>query len=278
MQENTESEKPEDFSEHEEHVPEADDTASPENSDAAEPGSGFEEQDGEVLPPEEKKKSSAGKVFLFLILILAGSGSYLYFNNLIPAEILNLVFPKTAPSKPPALITQTPPFMEEVAEIPVPAEIVETPIAEPAIVLPEPPEENLETYNSGNNVEPEPTPHISGNDFDQKVKEEALQETASPEEAQPEKMVEEESNEVKNPEETEPIVAQIVVEEAELISEPVAETITPPEPTSMEPEVPQRSKASQAYLDFIESSVQKLGQMIERGFNWGWAYLKGKLA
>ena len=31
---------------------------------------GFEEQEGEVLPPEEKKKSRAGKLFLFMLLLL----------------------------------------------------------------------------------------------------------------------------------------------------------------------------------------------------------------
>ncbi len=69
-----------------------------------------------------------------------------------------------------------------------------------------------------------------------------------------------------------------MVEEIEFIREPVAETITPPVPASPEPEGPQRSKAAQAYLDFIESSVQKLGQLIGEGFNWCWDYLKGKLA
>ncbi len=275
MQENTESEKPEDFSENGEHAPEAEDTAPPENSDAVESDSGFEEQDGEFLPPEERKKSAAGKFVLFLILVLAGSGSYLYFNNLIPAEILNLVFPKTAPSKPPALITQTPLFMEEVAEVPVPTEIVETPIAESTAV--EPPEETLETHISGNNVELEPTPNISGSDFDQTVEEkETLQETSNPEQAPPEEMVEEESTGVENPEEAEPIIVQEVVEEAEW--EPITETITLPEPTSPEPEGPQRSKAAQAYLDFIESSVQKLGLLIEEGFNWCLDYFKKKLA
>ena len=275
MQDNTESEKPGDFSENEkpvpeEPIPEAEETVPSEDSDTAESVSEFEEQESEFLPPEEKKKSGAGKVFFFLILILAGSGSYLYFNNLIPAEILNLVFPKTAPSKPPALITETTPFMEE--EVPAPAEIVETPIAEPVAVSPEPPE-ILETHISGNNVEPEPTPHISGGDFDQAVKEEeTLQETASLEEIQPEEMVEEEPRELENQEEAEPIIA--VVEEVELISEPVAETITLPEPASLEPEGPQRSKASQAYLDFIESSVLKIGELIKEGFNWGWDYLK----
>ncbi len=276
MHDNTESEKPESFSENDEPIPDAEETAPSENPDSTESGHEFEEQEGEFLPPEEKKKSGVGKVFLFLILILAGSGSYLYFNNLIPAEILNLVFPKSAPSKPLALIIPTPPFMEEVDEIPVPAEIVETPVAEPV----EPPE-IPETHIRGDVAEPTPPAHISGNDFDQTVIDENLPETTSLEEAPTEETVEEEPRVVENLEEAEPIVAQEVVEEVEFIrepvTEPVAETISPPEPVSPEPEVPQRSKASQAYLDFIESSVLKIGELIGEGFNWGWDYLKEKL-
>jgi hypothetical protein len=276
MQDNTESEKPEDFSEHEEHTPETEETVPPENLESVESDPEFEEQEGEFLPPAEKKKSGALKVFLFLILVLAGSGSYLYFNNLIPPEILNLVYPKSAPSKPPALITQTPPFMEEVAEVPVPAEIVEAPVTEPVTAaLPE----ILETHISGNDAEPIQPAHISGSDFDQTVKEEeTLPETASLEEVQPEVTVEGEPREVEDLEEAEPIVAQEVVEEIEFFREPVAETVTPPEPASPVPEGPQRSKAAQAYLDFIESSVQKLGQLIGEGFNWCWENLKGKLS
>lgn len=282
MQDNTESEKPEDFSENEEPItekpiPEAEETAPSEIPDLTESGAGFEEQEGEFLPPEEKKKSGAGKFFLFLILVLGGSGSYLYFNNLIPPEILNLVLPKSAPSKPLALITPTPPFMEEVAETPVPAEVVETPVFEHVEPL-----EIPETHISGDALEPTPPAHISGSDFDQTVIEENLPETIILEEAQPEETVEEEPRVVETLEEAEPIVAQEVVEEVEFIlepvTEPVAETISPPEPVSPEPEVPQRSKASQAYLDFIESSVLKIGELIGDGFNWGWDYLKSKFA
>lgn len=258
MQDNTESEKSEDFSENEKPIPEVEETAPSGIPDLTEPGPEFEEQEGEFLPPEERKKSGAGKVFLFLILVLGGSGSYLYFNNLIPAEILNLVSPKSAPSKPLALITPTPPFMEELAEIPVPAE---TP----------------ETHISGDVAEPKPPAHISGSDFDQTVIEENLPETTSLEEAQPDETVEEEPQEVENLEEAESIVVQEVVEEVELRREPVVETISPPEPVALEPEVPQRSKAAQAYLDFIESSVVKLGELIKDGFNLGWDYLKEKL-
>jgi hypothetical protein len=277
MQDNTESEKSEIFSENEEPIPEVAETAPSEIPDLTESGPGFEQQKEEFLTPEERKKSGAGKIILFLILILGGSGSYLYFNNLIPPEISNLVYPKSPPSKPLALITETPPFMEEVAAILLPTEIVEAPIIEPV----EPPE-TPETHISGNVAEPKPPAHISGSDFDQTVIVENLPETTSLEESQPEEQVEEEPRELNNLEESESILVHEVTEEVEFIrepvTEPVAETISPPEPASLEPQVPQRSKTAKAYLDFIESSVLKIGELIGEAFKWGWDYLKKKFA
>jgi hypothetical protein len=264
MQDNTGSEKSENFSENEETIPEVAETASSEIPDLTEPGPGFEEQEGEFLPPEEKK-FTAGKFFLFLILVLGCSGSYLYFNNLI--------FPKSPASKPLALITETPTFMEEVAEIPLHTDIVEAPVVEPVK-----PPETLETHISGNVSESKPQVHISGSDFYQTVIEENLPETTSLEEAQPEEQVEEEPREVENLEEAKPIIVQEVTEEVEFIREPVTEPVTEiissPEPGSLESQVPKRSKAAQAYLDFIESSVLKIGELIEEGFYRGWDYLK----
>ncbi len=296
MQDNTESEKPEDSPENEDHTPEVEETVSPEDSDSVESDSKFEEQEGEFLPPEEKKKSGAGKAFLFLILVLAGSGSYLYFNNLIPPEILNLVFPKSAPSKPLALITQTPPFVEEVIEKPEPEEVVETPTPEPEEVvealIPKPDTVSSEPdetpHISGNVTEPKQTPHISGNNSGVKNEEEKIsleesQETVEEEpqkietpEALTEETAEEELQEEEIPEEAETV--EEIAEETEFNREPVIETIPPPTPEIPDPEVPQRSKASQAYLDFIESSVQKFGELIKEGFNWCWDYLKRKIA
>ena len=231
----------------EEHLPET-----PENS--TELDLGFEDQEGEFLPPEERKKSGAGKVFLFLILVLAGSGSYLYFNNLIPVEILNLVFPKSAPSKPPALVTQTPLFMEEVvAETPEHVDVPEvTAVAVPEPISPAPPE-NQETHISGAPVDYMPSTHLSGTDFDQTLESEEPQEIASP--AEPE-----------------PTVEQEVIEKA--VTEPIAPPVA--EPALPEPDEPRRGKAVQAYLDFIESSILKSGELIKEGFNWGWDYLKRK--
>jgi hypothetical protein len=271
MQDNTESEKSGNFSDNEEPIPEVAETVPSEIPDLTESGSGFEEQKREFLPPGEKKKTGTGKVFLFLIIVLGGSGSYLYFNNLIPPKILNLVYPQSPPSKPLALITKTPPFMEEVDEIPLPTKIVEAPVVKP----PEP-------HISGNVAEPQPPAHIPGSDFDQTVIEENFSETTSLEKAQPEIQDEKEPRAGENLEEAEPIVVHEVTEEVESTQEPVtalaAETILPSKPASREPQDPQRSKTSQAYLDFIESSVLKIGKLIGEGFNWGWDYLKKKFA
>jgi hypothetical protein len=263
------------FLENEELIPEVAETAPSETPKLTESGSEFEEV--EFLPSVEKKISGAGKVFLFLILVLGGSGSYLYFNNLISPEILNLVFPKSSPSKPLALMTETPAFIKEVAEIPLPTKIVEAPVVESIESL-----EIPETHISGNVAEPKPPAHISGSNFNQMVIEKNFSETKSIEEAQPEEQVEEEPREVENLEKTDPILVQKITEEAEFIqesvTEPVAEKISPTEPASLLLQVPQRSKAAQAYLDFIESSVLKIGELIGVGFNWGWDYLKKKFA
>jgi hypothetical protein len=80
MQDNTESEKSGNFSDNKETIPEVAETAPSEIPDLTEPGPGFEGQKREFLPPEEKKKSSAGKVFLFLILVLKFA-IYLSDNN-----------------------------------------------------------------------------------------------------------------------------------------------------------------------------------------------------
>lgn len=237
----------------------------PENPDLSEPGSSFEEQEGEFVPPEEQKKSATGKALFLLILVLAGSGSYLYYNDLVPSEILNLIAPKSAPSKPPAVVTQSPPFIEEeTVEIPSAPEP-----AEPIEVLPAP-----DTHLSGASAEPMTPAHISGGDSDQTEVEEP-QESTSPEESE----LAEEPAPVVEPapvEEPAPVVepAPMVVDQGKTIEEEVP-TMTP---SSTEPEEPERSKAAQAYLDFIEASVQKLGELIKEGFNLAWDYMKKKIS
>jgi len=229
MQENTESEKLEgpDSLDREENFPDTEEEALPENLelDLSESDPQLEEQ--EVLPLDEKKKSGTGKIFLFLVLVLAGSGGYLYFNNLIPAEILNLISPKQATS--PALVAKMPPT-------PLPVEVVEPESPSVPPVLPETPK----THISGGTVES--PARISGNNFAQipETKEEKYSpETASA--AGPQTMV--------------PAIEE------------------PPEP----PPIVKRNESVQAYIDFIESSVQKLGELIKKGFNLGRDYLRKQL-
>ena len=249
MQENTEPEKLEgpDSLDREENFPDTEEEALPENLelDLSESDPQLEEQ--EVLPLDEKKKSGTGKIFLFLVLVLAGSGGYLYFDNLIPAEILNLISPKQATS--PALVAKMPPT-------PLPVEVVEpeSPSVPPVlpetsempVISPEPPPvppvlpETPQTHISGGTVES--PARISGNNFAQipETKEEKYSpETASA--AEPQTMV--------------PAIEE------------------PPEP----PPIVKRNESVQAYIDFIESSVQKLGELIKKGFNLGRDYLRKQL-
>ena len=249
MQENTEPEKLEgpDSLDREENFPDTEEEALPENFelDLSESDPQLEEQ--EVLPLDEKKKSGTGKIFLFLVLVLAGSGGYLYFNNLIPAEILNLISPKQATS--PALVAKMPPT-------PLPVEVVEpeSPSVPPVlpetsempVISPEPPPvppvlpETPKTHISGGTVES--PARISGNNFAQIP--ETKEEKYSPEIASaagPQTMV--------------PAIEE------------------PPEP----PPIVKRNESVQAYIDFIESSVQKLGELIKKGFNLGRDYLRKQL-
>ena len=229
MQENTEPEKLEgpDSLDREENFPDTEEEALPENLelDLSESDPQLEEQ--EVLPLDEKKKSGTGKIFLFLVLVLAGSGGYLYFNNLIPAEILNLISPKQATS--PALVAKMPPT-------PLPVEVVEPESPSVPPVLPETPK----THISGGTVES--PARISGNNFAQ---------------------IPETKEEKYSPETTSAAEPQTKVPAIE----------EPPEP----PPIVKRNESVQAYIDFIESSVQKLGELIKKGFNLGRDYLRKQL-
>ena len=249
MQENTEPEKLEgpDSLDREENFPDTEEEPLPENLELELSESDPQLEEQEVLPLDEKKKSGTGKIFLFLVLVLAGSGGYLYFDNLIPAEILNLISPKQATS--PALVAKMPPT-------PLPVEVVEpeSPSVPPVlpetsempVISPEPPPvppvlpETPKTHISGGTVES--PARISGNNFAQipETKEEKFSpETASA--AEPQTMV--------------PAIEE------------------PPEP----PPIVKRNESVQAYIDFIESSVQKLGELIKKGFNLGRDYLRKQL-
>ena len=96
MQENTESEKPNETKtpEKEEELSDEKPTSKPSESSESEPS--FEEQEGQVLPPE-KKKSGRYWLFLFMILLLTGGSSYLFHTNQIPPQIKEWIEPLLKP-------------------------------------------------------------------------------------------------------------------------------------------------------------------------------------
>ena len=222
----------------------------------------FEEQEGEVLPPEEKKKSRAGAIFIFIVLFLFGSGGYLYLNNLVPAEFLNLISPKSTPPKSSALGAEVSPtplaIEEELVEI---ADTRIVPEKDSEIPVPIATTNQDAVHISGGPAEPVPSTRISGNNFD-------LTPDAEPEE---------EIDLHKEVEIEEPEIVTEVTEAQETTSE--SNTILPSnyeEPSSTESTEPiaARDEAVQAYLDFIESSIQKLGELIKDGFNLGRDYIQ----
>jgi hypothetical protein len=281
MQENNKPETPEDFSENEEPLPNREETTPQENLNS--PESGFEEQEGELLLPDEKSNYGIGKVFLLLTLLLACLGGYLYFNNLIPVKVLNIIFPKSAPSMPPALITQTPPFIEEtlvILETPKSDKIVETTIPEPTTILPKPPE-TQEMHISGH----APIPTISGNDFGQTtIKQETHVSGYKPKPTISGKGLVQPTIEEKTQRTPVPDLASLIeekeltLEQKKSIETPTTEPMLAPAPNPQESSrAPLRGKGVQAYLDFIESTIEKLVELTKESFEISWNYLKGKL-
>ena len=100
MQENPESEKPNEAKtpEKEEELSDEKPTSKPSESSESEPS--FEEQEGEVLPPEKKKSSRYG-LFLFILLLLTGGSSYLFYTDQIPPQIKEWIEPLLKPLEQP---------------------------------------------------------------------------------------------------------------------------------------------------------------------------------
>ena len=119
------------------------------------------------------------------------------------------------------------------------------------------------THISGGPAEPVPSIRISGNNFDQIPDVEPQEELEI--DLQEEADIEEPEIEVTEAQET--ISESMPV----VILTPGNEEIASTEPT--EP-IAKRDEAVQAYLDFIESSVKKLGGWIKDGFIFCWDYIK----
>ena len=98
MDENTESEKPNEAKTPEKEEELSDEKPTSKPSESSEHS--FEEQEREVLPPEKKKSSRYG-LFLFILLLLTGGSSYLFYTDQIPPQIKEWIAPLLKPLEQP---------------------------------------------------------------------------------------------------------------------------------------------------------------------------------
>ena len=100
MHENTESEKPNEAKTPEKEKELSDEKPTPKSSECSEPEPSLEEQEREVLPLEKKKSSGYG-IVLFILLLLTGGSSYLFYTNQIPPQIKEWIEPLLKPLEQP---------------------------------------------------------------------------------------------------------------------------------------------------------------------------------
>jgi len=282
MQENTESKKPNEAEtpENEEVLSDEKPTSKPSEPSESEPS--FEEQEGEVLPPE-KKKSSRYRLFLFILLLLTGGSSYLFYTNQIPPQIkeaielllkpleqrLTGIKPAPAPRLPKKLISG----VKE--KVPDPTTEKGALIVEEKSVLEIVPSPSNEESVSGSQTKTIPEDNEAGSNYPDKV---AGASTFM--EPKFETLVEETKGEIipAEPEKTEANHVE------EIFAPPAPTTIphTQPTPEIEEPkfaEAPtqfkknKKNKAVQAYLDFFETTLVKIGELIKSGFAKGKDFL-----
>ena len=294
MQENIESEQPKGSEVPEEEISSEETT---ENSPTQSSGSDseFEEHDGEVLPPENKKNSGCG-VLIFIILLLTGGGGYLYYTDQVPAKAAKLIEPllnklnpllaKVTPQLPP---TKTKKPVPEIEKQSLP-HAIERKVAVP--------EKKTATGIAPSTSKDETKEHISGSQSEIS-KEKAIETIAIPSENQKEKHISgsqsktsteiiepdnmtnisgastdinhTEIKQAKGTQESKDLKATTVKEPAPIIN-PMgsARDIEKHSPNFKEEPVQQtetrRNKAVQAYLDFFEASLLKLGELVKTGF------------
>ena len=287
MQENTESKKPNEAEtpENEEELSDDKPTSKPSESSESEPF--YEEQEGEVLPSEKKKSSRYG-LFLFILLLLTGGSSYLFYTNQIPPQIKEWIEPLLKPLEQrlarikPAPTPRPPKKLISGVKEKVPDPIIEkeTLIVEEKSVLEITPSPSNEEHVSGSQTKA--ILEINETDSNDPDK---VAGTSTFIEPKLETSVEETKAEI-IPEESENIEAE---DHAEEISAPPAPAMIPhTQPTAKieEPkfaETPtqfkkkERNKAVQAYLDFFETTLVKIGELIKAGFAKGKGFLMKSL-
>ena len=292
MQENIESEQPNGSEVPEEETSSEETT---ENSPTQSSGSDseFEEHDGEVLPPENKKNSGCG-VLIFIILLLTGGGGYLYYTDQVPAKAAKLIEPLLNKLNP--LLTKVAPQLSPTKK-PIPE--IEKQSLPQAIEGKVPvPEKTIATGIAPSISKDQTKEHISGSQSEIS-KEKAIETIATPSENQKEEHIsgsqsetsteiiepdnmtnisgastdinQTEIKQAKGTQESKDLKATTVKEPAPIINpmgsardiekhsqnfkeEPVQQTET------------RRNKAVQAYLDFFEASLLKLGELVKTGF------------
>ena len=283
MQENTESKKPNEAEtpENEEELSDDKPTSKPSESSESEPF--YEEQEGEVLPSEKKKSSRYG-LFLFILLLLTGGSSYLFYTNQIPPQIkewiepllkpleqrLARINPAPAPRPPKKII----PGVKE--KVPDPTIQKETVIVEEKSLPKITPSPSKEERVSGLQTITIPEVKEVGSNYPDKVAG-----TSTFIEPKLETLVEETKAEI-IPEESENIEAEDHADEN--FAPPTSTTIPHTQPTpnieeSNFAEAPkqfkknEKNKAVQAYLDFFETTLVKIGELIKAGFARGKDFL-----
>ncbi len=274
MQENTESEKPEDSEIPEDEIVASNEEEATENtsSDSTQDDPQFEEQDGEVLPPEKKKGCG---FFIFILLLLTGGSGYLYYTDQVPKQIREWVEPLVKPLEQQyAKLVPAPPSSEK--RVSQPKEKIIAPEIKIPVLENKPPKEtvpspSIEEHVSGSETEPvmevivsDYPAKISGSDT--LVEPEVVQEAKSAIE-EPEKFEEEPVEEM----EPAPVVTTSHQQPSPVVKEPFHR----PEP-AQKVEV-ERNEAVQAYLDFFEATLAKVGELVKAGFNKGKDFLMKSL-
>ena len=283
MQENPESEKPNEAKtpEKEEGLSDEKPTSKPSESSESEPS--FEEQEGEVPPPEKKKSSRYG-LFLFILLLLTGGSGYLFYTDQIPPQIKEWIEPLLKPLEQPLArikpASGTRPLKKIISgakeKVPDPTIQKETVIVEEKSLPKITPSPSNEERVSGSQTKTIPEVKEAGSNYSDKVAS-----TSTFIEPKLETLVEETKAEI-IPEESK----NIEVEEHadEIFAPPTPATIphTQPTPNIEEPkfaEAPtqfkknEKNKAVQAYLDFFETTLVKIGELIKAGFAKGKGFL-----
>ncbi|MFT4578549.1 MAG: hypothetical protein ACI9UO_001371 [Nitrospinales bacterium] len=255
MQENTESEKPADSDTPEKEKNSSDVEETAEIPESSEDESPFEEQEGEVLPTEKKNKSGCG-FLIFILLILTSGVGYLYYTHQIPSQIMQWIEP---------LIGSQPKQYNQIARPPVvspseksPVTLEEKTVFEESLSVEEEPSIKIVSPPPLEEIE-----HISGSLA--KLISEPIDNPYSAKISGSSTTVVEPNVEV--------VVEESKAQEGLSEREPVFSP-SPPKPLEpVQPEKGQRNEAVQAYLDFFESALVKIGELIKTGFAKGKDFL-----